>query len=430
MAAVASLLALVAAIVLSMTTRINVGVVSIALAWLVGQYVAGLPASTIVGGFPSNLFLTLAGITLLFSAAETNGTLERLAGRAAALARGDARRLPVVFFAIACVISAVGPGAISSVALVAPLAMVMAARAGVSPFLTALMVTNGANAGNLSPVSAVGVIANTAMAGAGLPGHEGVVWFANFAASGLVALAAYLVLGGWKRPVEAGTAAAAAPASQRSAAPGHPPAAGRDLSLSGRQRITLLVVLAWIAGVVVFGLHLGLSAFAAGALLVVLRAADEREAIRRVPWGVLIMVSGVTVLVALLDETGGMALFSSLLSRLATPATVNGVMAFVTGAISLYSSTSGVVLPAFLPTVPSVLEQLGGGDPLALSLSINIGASLVDVSPLSTLGALCVAAVPDGAEATSLFRRLLAWGLLMAPAGAVVAVALAPVLAW
>lgn len=427
MAAVASLLALVAAIVLSMTTRINVGVVSIALAWLVGQYVAGLPASTIVGGFPSNLFLTLAGITLLFSAAETNGTLERLAGRAAALARGDARRLPVVFFAIACVISAVGPGAISSVALVAPLAMVMAARAGVSPFLTALMVTNGANAGNLSPVSAVGVIANTAMAGAGLPGHEGVVWFANFAASGLVALAAYLVLGGWKRPVEAGTAA---PASQRSAAPGHPPAAGRDLSLSGRQRITLLVVLAWIAGVVVFGLHLGLSAFAAGALLVVLRAADEREAIRRVPWGVLIMVSGVTVLVALLDETGGMALFSSLLSRLATPATVNGVMAFVTGAISLYSSTSGVVLPAFLPTVPSVLEQLGGGDPLALSLSINIGASLVDVSPLSTLGALCVAAVPDGAEATSLFRRLLAWGLLMAPAGAVVAVALAPVLAW
>jgi hypothetical protein len=76
-----------------------------------------------------------------------------------------------------------------------------------------------------------------------------------------------------------------------------------------------------------------------------------------------------------------------------------------------------------------VIEQLGGGNPLAVSLSINIGASLVDVSPLSTLGALCVAAVPDGPEATSLFRKLLMWGLAMAPVGALIAAILAPLLA-
>ena len=34
-----------------------------------------------------------------------------------------------------------------------------------------------------------------------------------------------------------------------------------------------------------------------------------------------------------------------------------------------------------------------GGDPLAVALSINVGSALVDVSPLSTLGALCVANV-------------------------------------
>ena len=55
-------------------------------------------------------------------------------------------------------------------------------------------------------------------------------------------------------------------------------------------------------------------------------------------------------------------------------------MAFVTGLISTWSSTSGVVLPAFLPTVPGALARLGGGDPLALSLSINVGSSLVEVS--------------------------------------------------
>ena len=105
------------------------------------------------------------------------------------------------------------------------------------------------------------------------------------------------------------------------------------------------------------------------------------------------MVCGVSVLIAVLEKTGGMDLFTSLLARLASPSSINGVIAFVTGAISTYSSTSGVVLPAFLPTIPSLVDRLGGGDPLAIALSINVGSSLVDVSPLSTIGALAVAAV-------------------------------------
>jgi di/tricarboxylate transporter len=173
-----------------------------------------------------------------------------------------------------------------------------------------------------------------------------------------------------------------------------------------------------MVGVLLFKLNVGLSAFAAVTVLIAARAAEEGVALKRVPWGVIVMVSGVSVLIALLETTGGMELFTALLSRLASPATVNGVMALVTGAISTYSSTSGVVLPTFLPTVPGVIGQLGGGDPLALSLSINVGSSLVDVSPLSTLGALCVAAVPDGPPARALFRRLLIWGVSMTIVGA------------
>ena len=85
------------------------------------------------------------------------------------------------------------------------------------------------------------------------------------------------------------------------------------------------------------------------------------------PWGIIMMVCGVSVLIALLEQTGGMDLFTSLLARPASPASINGVIAFVTGAISTYSSTSGVVLPAFLPTVPRLVARLGGGDPLAVA---------------------------------------------------------------
>ena len=178
-AALVSLIALIVAIALSMTTRINVGIVSIVFAWLVGVYAGHLTVDTVVRGFPSGLFLTLTGMSVLFAAAEANGTLENLAHRAVRLTRGRASLLPIMFFVVPCVVAAIGPGAVSSVALVAPLAMAISARAGVPYFLTALMVANGANAGNLSPVSAVGIIANSKMAQAGLGGHPIKVMAAN-----------------------------------------------------------------------------------------------------------------------------------------------------------------------------------------------------------------------------------------------------------
>ena len=403
--AVLSLVALIVALALSMSSRINVGWLALAFAWLIGVYQAGMRPDAVMAGFPVTLFLTLSGVTLLFSIAEANGTLEGLAHRSIRLARGNARVIPACFFVVACALCSVGPGAISTVALLAPLAMAVGQRVGVPPFLTALMVANGANAGNLSPFSSVGIIANSAMAKAGLVGHEALVWFANFAAHLIVAGVAYAWL------------------SRRAIAARSPAGPTPDLipidPLSRHQQVTLVVIAAWILGVVALNLSLGLSAFAASAVLLVAQTAEEGAAVRGVPWGIIMMVCGVSVLIAVLEKTGGMDLFTSLLARLASPSSINGVIAFVTGAISTYSSTSGVVLPAFLPTIPSLVERLGGGDPLAIALSINVGSALVDTSPLSTIGALAVAAVADQYQSRMLFRQLMMWGLSMTIVGAV-----------
>lgn len=401
--AVVSLVALLVAIALSVTSRLNVGVLAMAFAWIIGTTLAGMRPDQVTAGFPSSLFLTLTGVTLLFALAETNGTLERLANRAIRLAGGNARLIPLVFFAIACVLSTIGPGSISSVALLIPLAMAIGTRAGVPRFLTALMVANGANAGNLSPISAVGVVANAKMAEAGIGGHATKVWMANLVAHALVAGVAYVLLKGHRLAASPTVAAGEAA----------PPVA-----FDRTHGITLAVIAAWIVGVVGFQLSVGMAAFAAASLIVLASVADEPAAVRRIPWGVIVMVCGVTVLISLLEKTGGMDLFTSLLARLASPQTVNGVVAFITGLISSWSSTAGVVLPAFLPAVPGLVAKVGGGDPLAVALSINVGGSMVDVSPLSTLGALCVAAVADPVEARVLFKQLLVWGLSMSVVGA------------
>ena len=421
--AVLALLALLLAIGVSMTSRVNVGVLSIGLAWVIGVYAAHMKAEAVIAGFPSNLFLTLAGATFLFAIAKSNGTLDLLAQRGAWLVRGNAGLLPILFFTLACLIATIGPGAIASVALVAPIAMATGARAGVPNFLTAVMVGTGANAGNLSPISAVGAMVDGLMNKIGLPGHEWKVWAANFLAHLLVALAAYFLFGGLRLLRQKPAVSVADDESETFVVTVDEP-----LPLESRHWLTLAVTLVWMFCAIVWRVNVGLSAFAAGTVLILARAADEMDVLKRIPLDVIFMVTGVTVLIGVLETTGGMELFTGMLAKVSSPATLDAMIAFVTGAISTYSSTSGVVLPAFLPMVPGLVHKVGG-EPLAVALSINVGSSLVDVSPLSTLGALCVAAVVDRVVARDLFRKLLAWGLSMTVVGAILCALFAPAFA-
>ena len=408
-----SLAALGGAIVLSLTSRINVGIVAIVSAWLVAALAAGWKPDAVMAAFPSSLFLTLAGVTLLLAAAEANGTMQALSLRAVGWCGGHVARLPLMFFVLAATLSAIGPGAIASSAMVAPVAMSVGAGAGIPPFLSALMVANGANAGNLSPISSVGLVVDNIF---DTMGFTDAIWRAtalNFVGHVAVTLGAFALFGGRALLRRSGSVEA-------------PVAA---IALEPRHRITLGVTTAWIAGVVVAGLSPGLSAFLAVCILVLTGAASDADAVKRAPWSAIIMVTGMTTLVGVVEKTGGLALFSQLLADMTSARWVNAASAFVTGAISTYSSTSGVVYPAFLPTATGIVERLGGGNALEIALSMVLGAALVDVSPFSTIGALCVAAQPAGADTNRLFRQLVAWGLSMTVVGALLAHVLAPIFA-
>jgi di/tricarboxylate transporter len=199
---------------------------------------------------------------------------------------------------------------------------------------------------------------------------------------------------------------------------GGEPASGDD-RWSWQNIVTLIVIGSLMVGVIFFGAHIGMAAFAAAVLLTLIGAADERKALALIPWGVILMVCGVTVLTSLLQKTGGLDRFAQLVSRISTPQTVSGVFAFVSGILSVYSSTSGVVLPVLLPAVPKLISQLGGGDPFAVACSVVVTGHVVDSSPLSTIGALCIASAPVAENRQRLFNQMLAWGLSMALVGAI-----------
>src|SRR3954447_24798034 len=193
--AVISVIALAVAVLVSCFTPLNVGVLAIAMAWIVGVYIGGIPLNTVIAGFPTSLFLTLVGVTLLFSLAQTNGTLDKLAHHAVRLCRGNRGAVPVMFFVLAAALASMGPGNIASAALLSPMAMAVASRARIPAFLMAIMVGNGANAGSLSPFAPTGIIVSGLMARIGLPGLEWQSYWTNLIAHAAVAFAGYLLLG-------------------------------------------------------------------------------------------------------------------------------------------------------------------------------------------------------------------------------------------
>jgi di/tricarboxylate transporter len=362
-----------------------------------------MPLREIVSGFPVDIFLTLTGVTLIFSQARVNGTLERVAHGAVQITGGRVGFVPILYFFLAAVIASAGPGNIATIGLLGPIAIATAIRMNISPFLMAIVVGNGVQAGALSPIAPTGVIVNGLMTKIGLPGLERETWLYNAAAHALVAFGGYFLFGGLKLL----SRGERYKATETTFEP-----------LNAKHIVTIIAISLLILGVVLLKLNVGMAAFAGFVLLTLLRVADQDEAIKKVPWGTIIMVCGVTVLISLMEKTSGMALFTGFIARFSTADTIVPLLGGTVGLISAYSSTSAVVLPVFLPTVPDLAMKLGVTATESIAMTMNVSGHLVDVSPLSTIGALCVASLPAGYNSRRLFNQLLAWGLSMTVVGA------------
>src|SRR6185503_13186697 len=409
--ALLSVVAFAVAIIVSCISEINVGFLSIAFAFIIGVLFGGMRAADVAAGFPTSLFLILVGVTLFFSQANVNGTLDKVAKLSVKLARGNVGLIPVIFFFLAAGLASIGAGNIATTALLAPVAMTVAGNMGISAFLMTVCVCCGANSGALSPFAPTGVIANALQARIGITNQAWPTFFNNFVAEGFVGLTGYFVLGGYKLFSRH---------ASRKAVRLDEALVGDEGPFTWNQKLTLLLIGGVVVSVAYFKIDVGMAAIIAAAIMTLGRAADEEAAVKSMPWNVILMVCGVTVLISILEKKGGMDLFTAMLARFSTQTSVTGVMGFVTGLISVYSSSSGVVLPAFMPTIPGLIQKIGGGNPMAIAHSVNVGAHLVDVSPLSTLGALCIANAAASENRKALFNKLMIWGLSMSVIGALV----------
>ena len=78
-------------------------------------------------------------------------------------------------------------------------------------------------------------------------------------------------------------------------------------------------------------------------------------------------------------------------------------------------------MPAFIPLLPGLAAKMQIQDTVTLVISVAVGSHMVDVSPLSTLGALSLASVVDQSHRQRIFKMLMIWGMSMALVGSALA---------
>ena len=86
-------------------------------------------------------------------------------------------------------------------------------------------------------------------------------------------------------------------------------------------------------------------------LLVLAGASNDSVGLKTMPWAPIVIVSGVTVLVTLL-EASGIDLFTTILASTSSLETITRFTTALTGVISIFGEHLGVVLPASSTTMP------------------------------------------------------------------------------
>ncbi|MCX5334347.1 SLC13 family permease [Streptomyces sp. NBC_00140] len=440
-----SILVLVVVFVIATTRSVNMGALAFAAAFAVGELVADLDADGIFAGFPGDLFVVLVGVTYLFAIARANGTTDWLVHAAIRLVRGRVALIPWVMFFLTGALTAIGAVSPAAVAIVAPIALSFAARYGISPLLMGAMVVHGAQGGGFSPISIYGTIVNGIVEREKLPGNELFLFLASLTVNLIIAAVVFLLFGGRKLwamgaveeetggtpfPAEGTTdttpaptpapgtgstpgsatvtpAPAPAPAATGTTTVTPPPETPAAARLTPARIATLAALVALVVAVLAFDLDAGLTAITLAVVLSTLWPEDSRTAVGQIAWSTVLLICGVLTYVGVLDEMGTITWAGEGVGDIGVPLLAAVLLCYIGAIISAFASSVGI-MGALIPLAVPFLAQ-GEIGAVGMVAALAVSATVVDVSPFSTNGALVLAAAPD-VDRERFFRQLMVYG--------------------
>lgn len=401
------LVVLVVMFVVATKWPLNIGVMGLVASFGVGYFMLGMTDKEILAEFPASIVLTIIGVTYFFGMAQKNGTIDVIVQNCVRLVRGKTLLLPWVFFLMAAALTALGTFSPAAVALLAPAAIGFAYESRIHPVLMGAFIINGAHAGGFSPLSVAGVLVHDIAIENGFPISQGALFAASFALN-LILSVLTIVLFALLGQLRDGRGGQHFELD-----------ASRTSRPHGQQILTLVLIAAMLVCTLGFHMPIGFVALSAGLLLALINIKEHQTFIGGISWSTVLLVAGMITYVSLLQHVGVIDTLAEQALALGAPLLIALVLCYVIGVGSAFASSTAL-LTAFIPMAGPLLatSSLSASGTVA---ALAIAATVVDVSPFSTDGALIVANARDD-DRQRVYRQLMMY------AGAVVLVA--PLLAW
>ena len=376
---------------------INMGLLGFVAAAGVGGLVLHQAPEEFLAGFPVDLFLALVGLTYLFGFAQNNGVIEVIVHWCVRLVGGRTSLMPWIFFALTAILIALG--ALFAVAIIAPLALSFARKHRINQFMVGLLVVHGALAGAFSPISVYGIFINDYLAKNGLTPTPLSLFLAPLIFNLIFALVVYFVL--HRRPGLRAEADDALSAETKSPDSGSPeiqsPGTGNSavktdtVRLTRSQVPTLIGLIAMALSVLIFSWDVGIVTITIAIVLTFINPAAGKAAMTKVSWSVVILITGVLTYISVLQAAGTVEWVSAGISAIGIPLLAALLLFYMSGLISALASSLaiiGVVIALAVPFLESGDVHVGG-----FVAALAIAATIVDISPFSTNGAMLLANV-------------------------------------
>jgi di/tricarboxylate transporter len=416
--------------------NINLGILGLIGAFLVALAVpeftdaaedSGDVFDQVFGGFPVDLMIALMGLTYLFGFAQQNGTIDIILRWAMRAVRGNRAVMPWIFFALTGFFMSIG--AIFAIGVISPLAVPFARRYRINQLMMGMMVVHGGMAGLLSPLSVYGIYVNDFLKNNDLGSHTWTLFLMALVFNVLMGVIVFVFLGG-RRLIGAQARAEmdeiraemedAADAETTETGSGSTTVAtATTRAVTPYQWATIVGLAALVIGAGIFALDIGVVSLTIGGALAIMKPVESRKALDNVSWATIVLVGGMVTYIEVLQAAGTVDWISDKMSSMGAPMIGLLLLCYLSGVVSALASSIATIGIAITMAAPFLVN---GDLPVAgAAAAIAVAATVVDVSPFSTNGAMVLANV-DAEHRDKFFRQMLVYS------GVVVAVG--PLAAW
>lgn len=401
--AILSILAVVIVFVIGAFKQnpLHLGILGMFVAFVIGK-AAGIADTTIMGFFPTTLFVRVFGIMFFFAIAQANGAIELLAKKMIAKFGANARLMPFVLFYVGVILGSIGINSLAGMAILGGIGVSLSAASGADPLLYGMAGGYGIACGCYSPINEYTANIISACETAELtPNLVGIYLFCLVAFSISFAVI-YFCMGGFKVNRD-GTAMASNIDVLK------------DLPAFSRgQIISLVGIIAVIALVVVFGIDVGWAGICVAVVCILLGACKCGAAMNKVSLGSLMLICGMGTLINLVSELGGFEVMSNLLASVMSTHTVAPLMCITASILSLFTISRLVVI-TLIPTLPGILAAIPTASVGMAITATCAGAFASCVGPLSACGALVMSSLGQQygeKEAQNYFTKQMVMGIV------------------